>query len=173
MLFRSLKEEDDKRVASICGMGGLGKTTLAKMVYNHPKVKKHFHYYAWVCISEQCQRRPVWEEIMIKLLPQYKKDQIKEWSDAELVNELRRVQKERECLIVLDDIWKIEDWNILREVFPINDTKSKILLTSRYRDVALHVDPRGFHHELHFLNRQASWKLFEKMALSWRSGTLY
>ena len=142
------------------------------MVYNHPEVKKHFHYYAWVCISEQCQRRPVWEEIMNNLLSQSKKDQIKEWSDADLVNGLRRVQKKRQCLIVLDDIWKIEDWNILREVFPLNDTKSKILLTSRNSDVALHVDPRGFHHKLQYLNREESWKLFEKMALSWRSGTL-
>jgi len=51
-----LKEEG---VASICGMGGLGKTTLAKMVYNHHEVKQHFDRHAWVYISQQFQRRRV------------------------------------------------------------------------------------------------------------------
>ncbi|XP_030942623.1 probable disease resistance protein RF9 isoform X2 [Quercus lobata] len=155
---------EDKRVTSICGTGGLGKTTLAKMVYNHPEVNKYFHYCAWVCISQ----RPVWEEIMNNL-SQSLKVQINGWSDAELVRELRQAQEKNKCLIVLDDIWKIEDWNILHEVFP---KKSKILLTSRNRDVALHVDPRGFHLELRCLNPESSWKLFEKLAISWRSDSV-
>ena len=62
-----LKKEGGNRVASICGMGGLGKTTLAKMVYNHHEVKQHFNC-AWVFISQQCQRRNVWEGILVSLL---------------------------------------------------------------------------------------------------------
>ena len=50
-----LKEEEGNRIASICGMGGLGKTTLAKMVYNHHIVKRHFDCRAWVYVSQQCQ----------------------------------------------------------------------------------------------------------------------
>ncbi|KAK9987888.1 hypothetical protein SO802_028127 [Lithocarpus litseifolius] len=48
------EEEGNTRVASICGMGGLGKTTLARMVYNDPRVKQYFNGgCAWVCISQQ------------------------------------------------------------------------------------------------------------------------
>uniref|UniRef100_A0A7N2RDT6 Disease resistance protein n=1 Tax=Quercus lobata TaxID=97700 RepID=A0A7N2RDT6_QUELO len=80
-----LKEEGGKRVASICGMGGLGKTTLAKMVYNNPKVKQHFNCCSWVYISQQCQRRPVLEEIMINLLSQSQKDEIQKSDEVDII----------------------------------------------------------------------------------------
>ncbi|KAL4616006.1 hypothetical protein ACB092_07G168300 [Castanea dentata] len=177
------EEEGNTRVASICGMGGLGKTTLARMVYNDPRVKQYFNGgCAWVCISQQYQKRPVWEEIMINLLPKEKsqndqkeksqndqKKEIKGWSDIDLISKLHEVQQNEKCLVVLDDIWKIEDWNNLCHVFPRKDTRSKILLTSRNSDVAKKADPRGIIHNLECLSPEKSWELLEKMAISWRS----
>jgi predicted AAA+ superfamily ATPase len=171
-----LKEEEGNRVnvASICGMGGLGKTTLAKMVYNHDKVKQHFDCRAWVFISQQCQRRNVWEGILFSLLSPSKeqRDEIRKLRDDEIVEKLLQVQKEKKCLVILDDIWNTEHWDILCKAFPVKDTGSKILLTTRNRDVALHADPRGFLHDLQFLNDEKSWELLEKIAISWREGTI-
>ncbi|XP_041011970.1 putative disease resistance protein At1g50180 [Juglans microcarpa x Juglans regia] len=159
------------KVVSICGMVGLRKTTLARKVYHHQEVKSHFNCRAWACISQQCQRRDVWEGVMIGLISPSKeqRDEIRSLRDEELAEKLCEVQRQNKCLVVLDDIWKVEDWNSLCAAFPMNDTNSRILLTSRTEDLALQVDPRGRLHKLPFLNDENSWGLLQNLAISWRS----
>ena len=72
-------------------------------------------------------------------------------------------------MVVLDDIWNVEDWNNLRGGFPGNDSNSKILFTSRDKQVPLHINPGSLLYELQCLNDEKSWELFEKIA--WREGT--
>ena len=62
-----MKEEDRLCVVSIVGMGGLGKTTLVKKVYNDVDVKKRFECSAWVFISQQYIAREVLSEILLQV----------------------------------------------------------------------------------------------------------
>ncbi|XXG85102.1 hypothetical protein AAC387_Pa11g0257 [Persea americana] len=39
-------------VISVVGIGGIGKTTLAPLIYNDERVKTHFTKRMWVCLSE-------------------------------------------------------------------------------------------------------------------------
>ncbi|KAM7462464.1 hypothetical protein LguiA_030585 [Lonicera macranthoides] len=157
-------------VVSVCGMGGLGKTTIARKVYNHAKVKRHYDSFVWVCISQKWQPTDILKQILVKLIPE-DKDRIVKSSNDELIRKLFNIQQEKRCLIVLDDIWLSEAWDCLKNAFPKESSKSKLLLTSRNTKVAVYVDPEGFLHQPRILNEDESWKLLKKKAFSKRDHT--
>ncbi|KAK2653895.1 hypothetical protein Ddye_013751 [Dipteronia dyeriana] len=67
-------------------------------------------------------------------------------------------------LVMVDDIWTMEAWDTLKRAFPEMDNGSKVMLTTRNRDVALNVDPRTTPYELHLLSKEESWELFLRKA---------
>ncbi|THG10258.1 hypothetical protein TEA_003660 [Camellia sinensis var. sinensis] len=105
------------QVVAICGMGGLRKTTLAKKIYHHQIIRNHFDRFAWVCISQQWQRKDILEGIFTKLVLE-QKNQILNMRDEEFVKQLYRVQQEKKCLVVIDAIWSTYAWDSLRAAFP-------------------------------------------------------
>ncbi|XP_035837596.1 putative disease resistance protein At3g14460 isoform X2 [Helianthus annuus] len=116
-------------IVPIVGMGGLGKTTLAKLLYDDEKVKKHFEVMAWVCVSDQFDIFNI-----SKVILQSVNGENKEFADLNLLQvALRNQLKEKRFLIVLDDVWSesYEEWETLVSPFHECAPKNKIIMTTR------------------------------------------
>ncbi|CAL8990101.1 unnamed protein product [Prunus brigantina] len=168
LVMHLVKDENRHQVVSVWGMGGLGKTTLARKVYHHKKVRQHFHSFAWVCVSQRFQVRNVWEGILIELVSATweQKQEIKDMTDDEIAKKLFLVLQEMRCLVILDDIWRTEAWNLLEIAFPNVETESTILLTTRNQAVASLPNRNAYLHQLQPLNENESWELLEKKTIS-------
>ncbi|XP_047947229.1 putative disease resistance protein At1g50180 [Salvia hispanica] len=151
ILVSKVKDETrKKRVVKIYGMGGLGKTTLARKVYNHIDLQSYAR--AWVCITQQFQPKAVFGDILKQL------DRNADIGGMEeLVRGIHNLLKERKCLVVIDDIWNNDDWEIIRQAFPVN---CNVILTTRYESIA---NQQSDPHELKFLTKDEGWALLQKV----------
>ncbi|CAN6710423.1 unnamed protein product [Malus baccata var. baccata] len=87
-------------------------------------------------------------------------------NEDKIAKRLCTKQRERKCLVMLDDIWTCDLWNSLQAGFPMNEeTESQILLTTRNKEVAYCADKNGFIYQPLSLNEDESWELFEKIAM--------
>ncbi|XP_047949540.1 putative disease resistance protein At1g50180 [Salvia hispanica] len=142
-LVHYLGKDTEDRIISVWGMGGSGKTAIAKKLYNE---MSDFDLSAWVCITQQCQSRSVWEDVLRQLEKKRRvsslshepqiREEVPSLSDSELYDRLCEIQREKRCLIVLDDVWELSHWDELKHPFIIQDLQSKILVTTRKQKVA-------------------------------------
>ncbi|KAH7689171.1 P-loop containing nucleoside triphosphate hydrolase protein [Dioscorea alata] len=145
----------NRSVISIVGMGGLGKTTLAKSVYNDLEVKRSFDIFAWVIISQQYTIL----EILKGILSEESKTSSEDTIQTLSVKVFEKLKKGK-YLVVLDDVWKADVWNELLRVFPDVNNGSRVIITTRIANVAKIANPTTKPHELRCLNEKESRELF-------------
>ncbi|XP_004515735.1 putative disease resistance RPP13-like protein 1 [Cicer arietinum] len=148
-------------VVAIWGMGGVGKTTLAQLLYNDKKVQEHFDLKVWVCVSEDFNILRVTKSLLESITSGRSESNNLDFLRVELNKNLRG----KRFLLVLDDLWNdnYNDWDEL--VTPLINRKngSRVIITTRQQKVAevAHTFPI---HKVETLSDDDCWSLLSKHA---------
>ncbi|XP_020187292.1 disease resistance protein RGA5 [Aegilops tauschii subsp. strangulata] len=121
------------KVVSIVGFGGLGKTTLAKQVYD--KIGSLFNCKAFFSVSQRPDMTELLNNFQLKL-GMRDPDTSRTRKVDDIIEELRQHLKEKRYLIVVDDVWDQPTWNTIKCAFPEDINGSRVVVTTRVEDVA-------------------------------------
>ncbi|KAL1331623.1 putative disease resistance RPP13-like protein 1 [Arachis hypogaea] len=144
-------------VITMVGMGGIGKTTLAQIVYNDDRVKQKFDVKAWVCDGQE-------EFDVLKVTKAVMEATSSSCSSTELntiQESLKKVLAGKKLLVVLDDMWRnnYDAWISFLKPFKSSNGGVKILVTTRLDSTADMVKTLPTYH-LNFLGDDHCWSVF-------------
>ncbi|KAL8260452.1 hypothetical protein R6Q59_028405 [Mikania micrantha] len=134
----SSNQSKNFNVVTVVGMGGIGKTTLAQLLYNDKRVKDRFEFRAWVCVSDEYNVFNISKAIF-----QSVGGENKDFATLNLLQEaLAEKLSKKMFLIVLDDVWNEnqQEWELLQRPFTGGASGSKVLVTTRNATVASAMD---------------------------------
>ncbi|XP_057781452.1 putative disease resistance protein RGA3 isoform X1 [Salvia miltiorrhiza] len=160
MLTNSITNDERKvSIISIVGMGGLGKTTLTRKVFNHLKDETRFGSHIWVHVSPHFDAMTILKKILKELT-----DQVEGESKQDILSKLQQALKDKTYLLVLDDVWN-EDLSIwedfMKSLLGVSCVKGNaIVVTTRSMQVTSIVKPIHTH-ELEGLSVEECWSIIE------------
>ncbi|EAY82559.1 hypothetical protein OsI_37780 [Oryza sativa Indica Group] len=121
-------------VVAVWGMGGMGKSSLVRMVHNNPAVLDVFDCSAWVTVPHPLDgadefRRRLRKQLGLGLGAAAGDDQ----------NVIQDYLREKRYIIMVDDLLSQEEWDQIWQVLkPLNNKGSVVIVTTRRKDVAGH-----------------------------------
>ncbi|XP_010249725.2 PREDICTED: disease resistance protein RPM1-like [Nelumbo nucifera] len=158
------EEVNQRKVISVVGMGGLGKTTLVKRVYK--KVEACFDCFAWLNVSQTYEMK----DILIRMLEEFYSSRkeptpnaVETMNEDKLREKIHKYLQEKRYVLVLDDIWDIHVWEGLKHALPVAGF-GKIVFTTRVENVAFPLDENCHVHKLGVLPHEIAWELFCRKA---------
>ncbi|KAK8364830.1 hypothetical protein V6Z11_A02G009200 [Gossypium hirsutum] len=168
----SPREDRTVSVVPIVGMAGIGKTTLARLVYHDVDVERRFHVRFWVCVSDDFNVKRILRE-MLEHDMNYQQTSIPQNLNALTeklkgkIEQAKRGNEQIKYLLVLDDVWNVEQWDeIMWCLEEVNKNRgNKVIVTTRIEDVALKVETLpNQRHQPGKLKDEECWSIIKEKA---------
>jgi len=170
-----IKGRAERTVVSVVGMGGQGKTTLAKKAFDSKDVVGHFDCRVWITVSQSYDVEGLLKDMLLKFYKQKGEDApmgIFQMDRGSLIEEIRNYLQRKRYIIVFDDVWSLHFWDDIE--FAAIDSKngSRIFITTRIMDVVVSCKKSSFIEvlELQCLTHEQSLELFNKKAFKFDYG---
>ncbi|ESW30169.1 hypothetical protein PHAVU_002G130500 [Phaseolus vulgaris] len=162
-LLEDASNSEDLSIYPIVGMGGLGKTTLAKQVFNDHEISKHFNLRIWICVSDDFNAKRILQSIL-----EYVNGQNPNLHTLEAMRKkVEEALQSKRYLLVLDDVWNEdqEKWKELKGMLQCarGAKGDAILVTTRLQEVASIMGTHPAYY-LKELSGDDSWSLFKHHA---------
>ncbi|KAL5057735.1 hypothetical protein RYX36_029339 [Vicia faba] len=164
-----VKGSDERTVVSVVGMGGQGKTTLAKKVFESKNVVRHFDCRVWITVSQSYSVEGLLRDMLLNLYKQKGEDppdDTFQMDRGSLTGEVRNYLQKKRYAVVFDDVWSEHFWGDIEFSLSDNKNGSRIFITTRNLDVAMSCKKSSFLEvlELQPLTQEQSFELFKKKA---------
>ncbi|XP_047948170.1 putative late blight resistance protein homolog R1B-12 isoform X1 [Salvia hispanica] len=153
-----------RQIVPLTGIGGIGKTTLARAVYNDEDVINEFPVRAWIVVSQKYNTQNIFGELLYALEKQIP-DTLVDKSET-MENQLHRILTLKKYLIVVDDLWSAQAWDNIRKAFgdPKKCDGSRIVITTRDETVAKDVSSTSTPIRMELMSPENSWSLLKNKA---------
>lgn len=154
-----------RKTVSVVGMGGLGKTTLVKKVYDDVEFKSLFQSHAWLTVSQYYNITDLLKDLIRQLFGEIRQrvpQRLEHMDNNRLRAVIKDFLQERHYLLVLDEVWSIDAWEAIKYALP-DKNGSCVAITTRKLDVASSasgVEPHGNIFTMKALSPEESWTLF-------------
>ncbi|KAL0421743.1 UNVERIFIED_CONTAM: Disease resistance protein RPP13 [Sesamum latifolium] len=152
-------EDSNRKIVSIVGMAGIGKTALARKVYDDIFISTAFDFKYWLTVGPEFSTKEITRGVLNAMGLMF--DKIRTGGDKELAKFAYTSLERKRYLIVVDDIWNTQVWDELEMYFPNNSNGSSVLMTTRLHEVATYASSDAII-EKNFLTEEESWLLLRR-----------